>query len=136
MCTRHAYQLSALALSKLQHDAFLLSGEDSKESWRKNAIAKSPTFAYWDTILWLELLGLIFVRAHRQKKFSLYIQTLKAITPWFLALDHQNYARWIPITYVTWRAFHQLLFMSLRIMALGHSKNTTSLFCHAYRSST
>uniref|UniRef100_A0A1X7TUM9 Uncharacterized protein n=1 Tax=Amphimedon queenslandica TaxID=400682 RepID=A0A1X7TUM9_AMPQE len=95
--TRHAHQVSALALSKLQHDAFLLSGEDSKESWRKNAIAKSPTFAYWDTILRLELLGLIFVCAHREKNFLLYIQTLKAITPWFFALDHQNYAHWIPI---------------------------------------
>uniref|UniRef100_A0A1X7UZV2 Uncharacterized protein n=2 Tax=Amphimedon queenslandica TaxID=400682 RepID=A0A1X7UZV2_AMPQE len=90
--TRHAHQLSALALSTLQHDAFLLNGKDSKESWRKNAIAKSPTFAYWDTILRLELLGLIF-----RKEFLMYIQTLKAITPWFFALDHQNYARWIPI---------------------------------------
>uniref|UniRef100_A0A1X7U3R2 Uncharacterized protein n=1 Tax=Amphimedon queenslandica TaxID=400682 RepID=A0A1X7U3R2_AMPQE len=35
MLTRHAHIISAPALSKLQHDALLLSGEDSQESWRK-----------------------------------------------------------------------------------------------------
>ena len=99
--TRHAHQVSALALSKLQHEAFLQSegphDESTKEAWREEAITKSPTFQFWDTILKIELLGLIFVRAHRQRKFSLYVESLKGIAPWFFALDHHNYARWIPV---------------------------------------
>lgn len=59
--------------------------------------ARSPTFHYWDTILRLEILGLIFVRAHREQDFPLYVETLKALVPWFFALDHQNYARWLPV---------------------------------------
>ena len=58
--TRHAHQVSALALSKLQHDAFLLSDldqdEGAEEAWRLDAIAKSPTFDYWDTVLDLNYL--------------------------------------------------------------------------------
>lgn len=60
-------------------------------------IIKSPTFHYWDTILNMEILGLIFVRAHREQDFPLCVESLKALVPWFFALDHQNYARWIPV---------------------------------------
>jgi len=99
--TRHAHQLSALALSKLQHEAFLQSegphNDSTKEVWRQAAITKSPTFQFWDTILRMEILGLIFVRAHREKKFSLYVESLKNVVPWFFAFDHHNYARWIPV---------------------------------------
>ncbi|KAJ8043846.1 hypothetical protein HOLleu_11123 [Holothuria leucospilota] len=35
--------------------------------------------------------------AHREHNFRLYVEALKAVTPWFFALDHQNYARWMPI---------------------------------------
>ena len=46
--TRHAHQISALALAKLQNDAFLkcdiLHDDTTKEIWRKNMIKKSPTF--------------------------------------------------------------------------------------------
>ena len=71
--------------------------EEAMETWRAGMIEKSPTFQFWDTVLHLELLGLIFVRAHRKKDFKLYVEALKAITPWFFALDHQNYARWLPV---------------------------------------
>ena len=60
-------------------------------------ISKSPTFQYWDTILNMEILGLIFVRAHREQHFPLYVESLKALVPWFFALDHQNYFGWIPV---------------------------------------
>ena len=101
--TRHAHQVSALALAKLQQDAFLGMGtegphdENTKEAWRQDMINKSPTFQYWDAILKMEILGSIFVRAHREQNFPLYVETLKALVPWFFALDHQNYDRWIPV---------------------------------------
>ena len=59
--------------------------------------SESPTFQYWDTILSMELLGLILIRSHREKKFSLHVESLKALLPWFFSLDHHNYVRWIPI---------------------------------------
>lgn len=99
--TRQAHQVSALALAKLQQEAFHASTESrsdrSFEDWKENMITESPTFRYWDTILNFELLGLIFVRSHREANFKLYVESLKAITPWFFALYHQNYARWIPV---------------------------------------
>ena len=45
----------------------------------------------------MEIIGLIFVRAHREQNFPLYVETLKALVPWFFVRDHYNYARWIPI---------------------------------------
>ncbi len=44
-----------------------------------------------------KILVFIFIRAHRQNNFDLYLESLEAIVPWFFALDHVNYARWIPI---------------------------------------
>jgi len=59
-------------LNKLQHKAFLQSEDEHDDSferaWIENSIAKSPTLHFWDTILRMEILGLVFVRAHRQKK--------------------------------------------------------------------
>ena len=57
-------------------------------------MARSPTFHFWDTAL---KISLIFVQAHRQKNFSLYVESLKVLVPWFFAFDHHNYSRWIPV---------------------------------------
>lgn len=81
-----------LTLEKLQHEAWesMTSQEGlSFESWKKVMISRTPTFRYWNIILQV----LIFIRAHRQKMFV----KLEALVPWFFALDHVNYARWIPI---------------------------------------
>ena len=98
---RQGHQISALALAKLQEDAFLstegLHNEETKQAWKMSMIEKSPTFQFWDTVLRMELVGLIFVRAHREKNFPLYIESLKSIVPWFIAFDHTHYARWLPI---------------------------------------
>lgn len=99
--TRQAHQVSALALAELQEDAFLSTDQEdtveAKEAWRQDMIRKSPAFQYWDTVLHLELLDFVFIRAHREKNFSLYIESLKALVPWFFALDHPNYSHWIPV---------------------------------------
>ena len=52
---------------------------------------------YWDFILRQETLILVFVRAHRQKKFSLYVKVLEKLAPLFFALDYVNYARWMSV---------------------------------------
>lgn len=99
--TRHSHQLTALALSKLQRDAWQIAVEANSnisfEDWKKDMEKQSPTFKFWTIILEFEKLVLVFVRAHRTGDFNLYVESLEALTPWFFALDRTNYARWIPI---------------------------------------
>ena len=45
----------------------------------------------------LEVILLSFVRSLRQGNFELYIESLKKLAPWMFALDHINYARWLPV---------------------------------------
>ena len=40
---------------------------------------------------------LIYVRATQEGNFLLYIEALTEIIPWFFALDHTHYAKWIPV---------------------------------------
>ena len=96
--TRHAHQLTLLTLQKLQQEAFMLfEGDTSAEDWRKDMLKRSPTFMFWDLIMRYETLIMIFIRAHREKKFSLYVEVLEKLTPLFFALDHVNYSRWMPV---------------------------------------
>ena len=55
---------------------------------------------------------MIYVRAIREGDFLLY--ALTKIVPWFFALGHTNYARWISIS-VTW------FFCTTSILASLHS---------------
>ena len=57
----------------------------------------SPTFLYWNLVCKYEKLILVFVRAHREKNFSMYIAVLEQLVPLFFALDHIHYARWMPV---------------------------------------
>ena len=90
-----------MTLAKLQEDAFLCTegphNDEAKDTWRKEMVEKNLTFQYWDTVLHMELLGLIFIRSHCEGNFALYVESLKALVTWFFALDHHNYARWIPV---------------------------------------
>ena len=99
--TRHAHQVTVLTLSKLQKEAFQStdSGDDEESFalWRSDMIKKSPTFQFWDIIIQLEIKILLFIKAHREKKFDLFVEVLEALTPWFFALDHINYSRWVPV---------------------------------------
>ncbi|KAL7408248.1 hypothetical protein ABVT39_020295 [Epinephelus coioides] len=45
----------------------------------------------------LELSLLVFVRSLRQSSFSMNLDALTELVPWFFALDHTHYARWIPV---------------------------------------
>ena len=60
-------------------------------------IEKSPTSQFLDTTLRIEKLVLTFVRAHRERNFDLYVQSLELIVGYYFALDHYNYAWWVPI---------------------------------------
>lgn len=71
--------------------------EEAFEQRKTSIREQSPTFRFWDMILRLEVLILIFIRSLREANFQLYIETLEALVPWFHALDHTNYARWVPV---------------------------------------
>ena len=62
--TRHAHQVTALGLSKLQCDAFVTCNDESDDEafakWRSDLLERSSTFKFWDMILHLETLILIF----------------------------------------------------------------------------
>ena len=99
--TRHGHQVSLLTLHNLQQEAFMLTtgpkDEQSAKEWRDTMLKKSPTFMFWDQIMKYEALILIFIRAHREKNFTLYVKVLEELTPLFFALDHVNYSRWMPV---------------------------------------
>ena len=88
-------------LGKLQQEAWeSVRAENvdvSFEEWKQTTIKNCPTFQYWDLVIEFEILALIFIRAHRINDFNLYLESHNALTPWFFALDHINYACWIPI---------------------------------------
>ena len=44
---------------------------------------------------------LVFVRSIREGNFPLYITALRALTPWFFAMDHTHYSRWVLIRDMT-----------------------------------
>ena len=95
--TRHAHQVTALALSKLQQNAFASSHSKDFEACRLKMIKDSPTFHYWDLILKTEVQVLIFIQAHREGNFPFYIESLESLMYIFFALDHYNYSRWTSI---------------------------------------
>ncbi len=67
------------------------------EDWCAERVQASPQLHFWWIILHLELTVLIYIRLVREGNFLPYIDALSRIVPWFVALGHNNYARWIPV---------------------------------------
>jgi len=100
--TRRAHQITASSLYILLQKAYTVyarSTEDtlSLDDWALEKSAACPHFQFWSIILELELTVLLFIRAVREGNFQLYIEALSKIVPWFFALDHVHYSRWIPV---------------------------------------
>ena len=95
---RHAHQVTAVVLSELRREAFELDAKGKLISHMEITDAKkSPVFKFWDLILQVEILILIFVGSHRENNFNLYVDALEALVSWFFALDHTHYARWMSV---------------------------------------
>lgn len=91
-----------MALAKLQHQAFQkeqsnIQDHQCFEEWRTAMVEKSPTFRFWDFVLRIEILILVFVRAHREKNFQLYVEVLEKLMFLFFAMDQYNYCRWVSV---------------------------------------
>ena len=74
-------------------------GDDLLEckAWCLMREAECPQFQYWSITLQFELTILTFAKSLRERNFRLYIDALTAVIPWFFALNHSNYARWLPV---------------------------------------
>ena len=103
---RRAHQVAVAALYILKHHAYdhycmAYSGDEQDllefQQWCKHRENTCPHFQYWNTVMKLELCMLIFVRSLRVASFTMYLDALTELTPWFFALDHTNYACWIPV---------------------------------------
>lgn len=97
--TRRAHQVTALALAQLKSEAYDQLKEDGKDmgTWKTRMEKSSPTFHFWQMIQELKLLGLAFVRSHRERNNEHYVQCLQEMAPWWFALDHPNHSRWVAV---------------------------------------
>ena len=102
--TRRAHQITACSLYLLQQKAHTENSngveegcnKTSLEDWCDQRVETCSLFLFWSITLQLEFEVMIYVRAIREGDFLLYIDALTNIVPWFFALGHTNYARWIP----------------------------------------
>ena len=62
-----------------------------------NKYLRYPKFQFWYISLQLKLSLFVFIRSLCQANFRLYIDTLHKMLPWFFALNHTNYACWLPV---------------------------------------
>ena len=91
-------QVTCAALYLQLGDVYKCSGSSlTLQDWIESKRAKSPQFHYWATVIEFEALLLKLVQSLRESNFSIFVQTLEEIVPWVFALDHTNYARWLPI---------------------------------------
>lgn len=100
--TRYAHQITAAVLHILKKNAYLKDCESSQNKpefgdWEKVSSEKFPQFKYWNLTLNIELLILVLIKAIRTGNFILYIESLEKLIPWFFALDHIHYARWLSV---------------------------------------
>ncbi|WAR30058.1 LOW QUALITY PROTEIN: hypothetical protein MAR_003626 [Mya arenaria] len=97
----------ASTLFELQQEAYAsyLQNKDGKsleppmsfETWINVSANNFPLFQYWNKCLQLELLLLRFIQAQREADFELYKESIREILPWYFALDHIHYARWLSV---------------------------------------
>ncbi len=64
-------------------------------SFKKDAHTKSDMFAFWDDNITMQLLQ--FIRAERMSDWPFHLSSTVALTPYFFAMDRQNYSRWLPV---------------------------------------
>ena len=103
--TRRAHQITACSLYLLQQKAYTENcngveegcNKMSLEDWCDQRVETCSLFLFWSITLQLELEVMVYVRAIREGYILLYIDALTNIVPWFFALGHTNYARWIPV---------------------------------------
>jgi len=65
--------------------------------WCEDKTQNYHQFRYWATVMEMEICLHIYVRSLREANFTMYLDALTEFTPWFFALDHTHYSRWISV---------------------------------------
>ena len=87
------HEILVVVFSRLKNNAYVNSqSEESFEDWN----LRCPTFFFWDLILRFQKMILVFVRAHRERNFNLYVCILEKLMPFIFSLDSTNYSHWLP----------------------------------------
>lgn len=97
---RLMHKVTAVVLHSLLIEAYnTVDPENNQtiETWVLQISSKSPTFKFWLTVLYLEIILLNFVKSIRSCDYVLYKESLKDMIPWYFSFDHTNYARWVAI---------------------------------------
>ena len=141
--TRRAHQITAGSLYHLLQKAYLAYcsslGEEHNQSpladWCSSRAELYPQFKFWLLILQLKLAVLVYVRAKREGDFKMYVDALTKIAPWFFALNHTNYARWIPVhvrDIVTLKVVHPKVFAEFLKgnFVVKKTAHRFSFYCH------
>ena len=56
-----------------------------------------PLKQFWRSYLEMVSLLLTFIRATREGNWSLHLECIREMLPWYFAYDHVNYARYLPV---------------------------------------
>ena len=56
-----------------------------------------PLKVFWNSYLEMVEVLINFVRATREGNWAMHLEGIKEMLPWFLAYDHTNYARYLPV---------------------------------------
>lgn len=99
--TQYSHNVTAASLYILMQRAFHASEDKvqgvSFDMWRAHMERISPMFHFWSITLRFEMTVLVFIKSLREGNFSLYKEAIAALVPWFFALAHSNYARWLSV---------------------------------------
>ena len=88
---------------KEAYDDYTIKNEKELNSFddcRADCERLYPQFKFWSLTLKLKLLVLSFVRSIRMGNFRLYKEYIQSLLPWFFALDHTSYSRWLSVLLV------------------------------------
>lgn len=109
--TRRVHQITVIALYILLQRAYSKYKDQAQRAisfadWCEQQ-KTVPQFYYWYTAMQLQLLLLMFLKSIRVGNFKLYIDALAKMIPWFFAMNHTNYARWLPVHLLDMRQLSQ-----------------------------
>ena len=96
--TRYAHQVSLASLIHLSILSFQKQStiKDSA-TWKTAQRSHSVNAEYWFTEIEMEALYFMFIKSVCIGDFDTFLECLKAILPWFSALNHTQYSRWMPV---------------------------------------
>ena len=95
--TRYAHHVTLKVLVDFTVEAFNSSSCNDFEKWKEMRKKESSTAFYWFTTMEMIIVLSMFVRSIINCNFELYMHSLRAMLPWFFALDHTHYSRWLTV---------------------------------------